>query len=57
MNKTKRGLPNTCARCGAACTSEWYAQNDDEARAGRGLCEKCANPHSPKAKKDAEPAK
>lgn len=57
MDKTKRGLPNTCSKCGAPCGDEWYAANEEAARAGLGLCEKCANPPPPKTKRDTEPAK
>ena len=35
--------PNTCAGCGRA-VAEVYADNADAARAGRGLCAKCATP-------------
>lgn len=42
--KTTRGLPNTCSQCGTPVKKEdgWFAKNEDEARSGQGLCEKCA---------------
>ncbi|MBN1430451.1 MAG: hypothetical protein JXB07_18925 [Anaerolineae bacterium] len=44
MTKTTRGLPNTCSQCGTPVKKEdwWFANNEDEARSGQGLCEKCA---------------
>jgi len=47
---------NTCFRCGVA-VKEVYAINEEAARAGLGLCEKCANHPPPKSKRNTEPAK
>lgn len=42
MQATTRGLPNTCSICGADAGAVWYAENDEQAFAGRGLCAACA---------------
>jgi hypothetical protein len=41
MIYTAVGLPNTCSRCGRACTRQWWAEHEDAARSGAGLCEEC----------------
>jgi hypothetical protein len=43
MIQTAIGLPNTCSRCGRRCTGEWWAEHEDAARAGAGLCDGCAS--------------
>ena len=43
MIKTAVGLPNTCSRCGRRCTGEWWAEHEDAARSGTGLCDECAS--------------
>lgn len=37
---TKAGLPNTCSICAKTVTKDegWYADNEDQARAGGGVC-------------------
>jgi hypothetical protein len=47
MIKTAVGLPNTCSRCGRRCTGEWWAEHEDAARSGTGLCDECAQPAAP----------
>lgn len=65
MIKTQRGLPNTCSKCGRKVTAQegWYAEHDDAARAGLGVCADCAGvpgeaenaaPETPPAE-DAQP--
>ena len=44
MIKTGVGLPNTCSRCGKRCTGKWWAEHEDAARSGAGLCDECAAP-------------
>lgn len=46
--KTNAGLPNTCSVCGGDPGATWWAPNDDQARAGQGKCDACANPKSGK---------
>ena len=43
MQKTVAGLPNSCSVCGKALTREdgWYAEHDDAARSGVGICADC----------------
>lgn len=40
MVLTKAGLPNTCSVCAKTVTKDegWYAENEDAARAGGGVC-------------------
>lgn len=49
MIQTSVGLPNTCSRCGKRCTGQWWAEHEDAARAGAGLCDGCAQPAVPAA--------
>jgi hypothetical protein len=44
--KTNRGLPNSCCQCATPISKEqgWHAVNDEQARAGQGYCDTCANP-------------
>ena len=44
MKETKRGLPNTCSNCGKNPGDSWYAEHEDAARSGQGLCKDCAFP-------------
>lgn len=50
LQETAVGLPNTCAGCAATPGATWWAQNDDQARAGQGFCPTCAGkvPEAPK---------
>ena len=43
MQKTVAGLPNSCSVCGKPLTREdgWYAEHDDAARSGGGMCANC----------------
>ncbi len=57
--QTAKGLPNTCSICGKKITTqEWYARNEDDARAGLGGHKKCfvdeAKAEAGKALKAAE---
>ena len=47
MIHTSVGLPNTCSRCGKRCISQWWAEHEDAARSGSGLCDECAAPAAP----------
>lgn len=44
MIETKVGLPNTCSVCGTPQREFWYAEHEDAARSGQGLCRECAFP-------------
>jgi hypothetical protein len=44
MIQTAVGLPNRCSRCGKSCTGQWWAEHEDAARSGAGLCDGCAHP-------------
>lgn len=35
------GLPNTCSSCGKPPGKVWYAENEDQARSGGGICKGC----------------
>ena len=59
--KTSLGLPNTCSKCGKPIEGdEWFAENEDFARAGIGYCADCARevmgtkPASKRAKAKSE---
>lgn len=41
MKETAKGLPNTCTRCARKAGPTWWANNDDEAIAGLGVCHEC----------------
>jgi hypothetical protein len=41
---TSKGLPNTCSNCATLCENTWSAENEDQARAGQGICANCAKP-------------
>lgn len=47
MIKTAIGLPNTCSQCGKRCINQWWAEHEDAARSGSGLCDGCAQPAAP----------
>lgn len=53
--ETHLGLPNTCFKCGEPIPEgqPWYAEHEDAARAGLGLCAACAHggDEKPKAKR------
>lgn len=50
--KTTVGLPNTCCACGQEPTEGyWFAEHNDAARSGGGLCAACAKPGPSKADK------
>ncbi|MCI0363681.1 MAG: hypothetical protein L0219_07340 [Phycisphaerales bacterium] len=53
--KTSRGLPNTCSNCGGDPGAFWFAANDDQARAGQGLCKDCAYPKAEKSEEKQPP--
>lgn len=39
----EKGLPNTCSDCGEPIKGKkWFAENEDQAEAGQGVCDKCA---------------
>lgn len=42
MTETAKGLPNTCHDCGQPAGPVWYAEHEDAARAGGGVCRDCA---------------
>ena len=42
MIRTTKGMPNTCSNCGAGPLEECWAESEDHARAGLGLCKDCA---------------
>lgn len=42
MIETTRGLPNTCHDCGKPAGPTWWAEHEDAARAGGGVCRVCA---------------
>lgn len=43
MIATKVGLPNSCSQCGTPVTEDtWFAEHDDAARSGLGVCRVCA---------------
>jgi len=44
MIQTAIGLPNTCSQCGKRCAGQWWAEHEDAARSGAGLCDECAQP-------------
>lgn len=45
MKQTRVGLPNSCSICGNTVLTEmWWADNDDFARAGSGVCDNCRAP-------------
>jgi hypothetical protein len=46
MYETDKGLPNTCSQCGTPQTITWFVENDDQARAGGGLCAACRTKQS-----------
>lgn len=43
MILTNRGLPNSCASCGATIDASqgWFAEHEDAARSGNGHCAEC----------------
>ena len=57
MKKTTAGLPNTCWNCGADNLEYWFAENDDRARSGGGICESCAFPVEAEPEPAVEAAK
>lgn len=60
MGLTKAGLPNTCSVCAKTVTKDegWYAENEDTARAGGGVCADHVSvpPHAEPADADAAKA-
>jgi|GEM_PF-6816584 len=46
MQKTVAGLPNSCSVCGApvSAVDGWFAENEDVARSGGGVCGKHVSP-------------
>ena len=44
MHATKVGLPNSCTKCGKKLTRKWWVEDDEQAMAGQGYCERCAGP-------------
>lgn len=42
MIETVKGLPNTCHDCGQPAGPVWWAEHEDAARAGGGVCRPCA---------------
>jgi len=44
MKQTSAGLPNTCSRCGQPAGEQWWAENDEQAQAGQGVCDTCHQP-------------
>ena len=38
MIETSVGLPNSCCVCGVPQVGTWYAENEDVARSGGGMC-------------------
>ena len=40
--ETREGLPNSCSACGELQTVSWFAESEDAARSGVGLCASCA---------------
>ena len=47
MIETEVGLPNTCSNCGKPPGDTWFAEHEDAARSGQGICDNCANPKKP----------
>jgi len=52
MIETSAGLPNTCSECGTDPGATWFAENEDQARSGGGLCKNCAG-WNPTGKKES----